>query len=408
MQSRLATRMVRLAILIVPAVLGLSPAAAAAAAPPAAPSGYIVGGSEAPAGSWDFAAFVSIHDGKSVGSCTASVLAPNVVLTAGHCVVSEKTGKQLPASAFKVATGTLDLANSAARQVSAVTSVLLGPGFSIRALRPDEALLVLATPTTAPTIAIASVSDTALFTPGSQVVLAGWGIETGTGKQAPSKLQTTNTQLQSDTACGETAANALLHYLPGWMLCTAGGGTACKGDSGGPIIAPSSPTPASLADWRLIGTTSWGDPTCAFLSVGASVLPLSAWITQQIAIAAGNPAVPAAGPVGRVATPLGTQAPRPAQRVATKLELRLLGHDGGAFRVELLAEPKVPIDKIHVRLEYATGHGFKTFAAVTLVSGRPYVRQFSGDKGHYDIRAVAAAGRDWTGATSKRAIFTLR
>jgi hypothetical protein len=381
--------------------------ASALAQSPAAPSAEVIGGTAAPAGSWDFAAYVVEHDSTGSGSCTGSVVAPNVVLTAAHCVLDEHTDQPLDPSAFTITTGTLDLGDGGAAQVSKVTSVSVGPGFSFRTLRPDEAVLVLATPTTAPSIPLATSADTALYTPGAAVVLAGWGLVKAGNRDTPKELQTTNTQLQSDSACSLSAAGAPIDFQPGWMLCTAGGGIACKGDSGGPIIAPVTPSPASLSDWRLIGTTSWGDNTCGYLSVAASVLPLSAWITQQIGAAAGAAAGPAAA-IGTIATPLGLRQAAPTVRVPIHLQIALVGHGKKWFRLKIVATPRSPIDRLHVKLQYFTGYGFRSFASFTVVSGKPAIREFSGDRGHYDVRAVVAAGPGWTAATSKKEVFTLR
>jgi Trypsin len=385
--------------------LVLAPGGAMAQSPPSA---EIIGGATAPAGSWDFAAFVEAKNRGGYGTCTGSVISPNVVLTAAHCVLDDKTGKQLDPSAFKVTTGSLDLSSGGARQLTAVKSVSVGPGFNLRALRPDEAILVLTTPTTAPAIPIATKADTALYTPGASVVLAGWGLEKASSHDTPSELQTTNTQLQSDSACAASAGGAFIPFSPGWMLCTAGGGIACKGDSGGPIIEPATPSPASLADWRLIGTTSWGDDTCSYLSVAASELPLSDWITQQIAAAAGTASATPPAAVSTVPTPLGLKQAAPAVSVPIHLELQLAGHGHKWFRLKLLANPRTPIDELHVKLQYYTGYGFKSFASLTVVSGKPVVRQFSGNKGHYDVRAVSSAGPGFTAATSRKAIFTLK
>ena len=399
MPSRMAVRAVALSIAALACLVG-APAGALA-------HRQIIGGSAAPAGSWDFAAYVVESDSTGSASCTGSVIAPNVVLTAAHCVLDERTDKPLDPSAFTITTGTLDLANGGTRQVSKVTSVAVGPGFSFRTLRPDEAVLVLATPTTAPAITLATAADTALYTPGESVVLAGWGLEKAGDRDTPTELQTTNTQLQSDTACSESAAGSPIDFQPGWMLCTAGGGIACKGDSGGPIIAPVTPSPASLSDWRLIGTTSWGDNTCGYLSVAASILPLSAWITQQIGAAAGAAVGPAPA-IGTIATPLGLQQAAPAVRVPIHLQLSLVDHGKTWFRLKLLATPRAPIDRMRVKLQYFTGYGFRSFASFTLISGKPVVREFSGDHGHYNVRAVVAAGPGWTAATSRREVFSLR
>jgi hypothetical protein len=405
MLSRLAARGAALSIVV---VLVLAGAAGAAANAPGTPSAEVIGGAAAPAGSWDFAAFVVVSNSGGYATCTGSVISPNVVLTAAHCVLDDATNKQLDPSAFKVTTGSLDLSDGGASQVSDVTSVSVGPGFSFRALLPDEAILVLAKPTTAPAIPLATRAETSLYTPGAGVVLAGWGLEHANDHDTPKELQTTSTQLQSDSACTESAGGAFLTYSPGWMICTAGGGIACKGDSGGPVLEAAVPAPASLADWRLIGTTSWGDNTCSYLSVAASELPLNDWLEQQVAAAAGTASATPPAAVATIPTPLSMRQATPAVRVPIQLRLQVAGHGHRWFRLRLLATPRAPIDQLHVKLQYFTGYGFKSFASLTLVSGKPVIREFSGNLGHYDVRAVSSAGAGYTAAKSEKAIFTLR
>jgi hypothetical protein len=366
----------------------------------------IVGGVVASPGPWDFAAYVTYHKGSDWFTCTGSVIAPNVVLTAGHCAVDEETGKPLAASGYQIETDASNVDHPDGALIDSVVKVLPAPAFDLKTLVSDEALLVLRSPTTAPAVQIATAADTALYTPGAAVMAAGWGQKKISGGTTP-QLQTLTTSLQTDASCAAAASEAMLHFVGGSMFCTAGSGESCHGDSGGPILEATSPTPATLADWRLIGTTSWGDGECRYLSVAASVLPLSGWIAQQIAIAGGAPAS-AAVSATPIATPLGQSAPVPAQKVSTTLKLRVVAHGSNWFQVRIVAGPNAPLAQLHVRLQYAKGGGFATFSKVTLVTGRPYVRVFSGDPGSYDLRAVADGDTALLPATSARVHFHLR
>jgi secreted trypsin-like serine protease len=385
-------------------VVGVVAGAALVAPTGALAARQIVGGGNAPASALGFAAFVEAKAGKSSFWCTGSVIAPNVVLTAGHCAVDEN-GRREAASVFHVYTGSLDLSSRAGQTESRVVKVLTAPKFDLETLVPDEALLVLATPTTAPPVAIATREDTALYTPGAPVVLAGWG-EVKIHGYTPDELKFTTSTLQTDRACAAEADEAPILFRPGWMLCTAGTGMACKGDSGGPVIEPVTPAPATPADYRLIGTTSWGDDECGYLSVASSVLPLSDWIAEQVAIAGGAPAAEPA-PVGLIPTPLAGAAPAPATPITTTLKLRLVAHGDHWFRVRVIAGPNAPIAQLRVQLQYNTGHGYRSFSSARLVSGRPLVREFSGDPGRYDVRAVVVSGAHFTGATSNAVRFAI-
>lgn len=61
------------------------------------------------------------------------------------------------------------------------------------------------------------------------------------------------------------------------MVCAGledGGGTACFGDSGGPLMAPG---PGGRG-WKLIGVASWGTSACDFYSVYTRVSLFRSWI----------------------------------------------------------------------------------------------------------------------------------
>ncbi|HWU90857.1 MAG TPA: trypsin-like serine protease, partial [Kofleriaceae bacterium] len=62
--------------------LGVAPPFAAAAAAAAEPAPPIAGGFEVPRGRWPDAVAVLLRDGV----CTGTLIAPDLVLTAGHCI----------------------------------------------------------------------------------------------------------------------------------------------------------------------------------------------------------------------------------------------------------------------------------------------------------------------------------
>src|SRR6187551_29951 len=69
-------------------------------------SASIVGGTTALSEEWPWAAFILAVDQRGEGfSCTGTVIAPTLVLTAAHCVEDIITGKKTPISQFVVVTG---------------------------------------------------------------------------------------------------------------------------------------------------------------------------------------------------------------------------------------------------------------------------------------------------------------
>ena len=128
---------------------------------------HIIGGSPAAAGTWPSMAFVAYvdPDGAFEFTCSGTVVAVNVVLTAGHCGASESTGVAYDPSSYAVSTGSLDCGRPMIRQVSGVSRVIVYPGFvsfdSGEFADGDASLLQLSTPTTAPAMPLASDPDDA-------------------------------------------------------------------------------------------------------------------------------------------------------------------------------------------------------------------------------------------------------
>ncbi len=111
----------------------------------------VIGGQPAQPGTFPWMAYVLDLRGNSVGQCSGTVVAPNVILTAGHCAEDVQTGVVSEASGYRVTTGNVDWAAPATeRQVSDVTRVIVCSCFDRHTAVGDVALLQLATPTTAP------------------------------------------------------------------------------------------------------------------------------------------------------------------------------------------------------------------------------------------------------------------
>ncbi len=236
--------------------LGLSGAlsqlgAPAAAAAPVAQSS-VVGGTEATPGKFPWMAFVVDFPGANeVTACSGTVLAPRVILTAAHCVFNEETGAEEDAPGFKVVTGTVNWTYPE-RQVSEVTRLIPYPKFAAGSARDgfgDAALLVLATPTTAPTISIAKRSSADLIGIGTHAEVAGWGQTFFEQKNFTESLMWAKTVVESDRCEGLWGRICAIDF----PQATAG---VCHGDSGGPLFT------ASKSGWVEIGITEAGFGKC--------------------------------------------------------------------------------------------------------------------------------------------------
>ncbi len=272
---------------------GICGAASAATIVPQVEGGQSAAQGQAP---WNSVALIESSDSEGMFLCSGTLVAPNVVLTAGHCAVDLNLDRTDTAANYSVMTGsvtTIDnpfndpdpgpddqIVPGAGGTVSSVTQVVPDPEFSYNAgagtADHDVALLQLSTTATAPVIQLATAADADLYGADSSVQIAGWGLTTPNGEYVPDNLQFGSSVLENQTWCagsdsGFDAADQVCIYR-------ANEGT-CEGDSGGPLVA----TDAG-GDYIEIGTTSYGPETNCSLTYDMNVSALSGWLSQEIGI----------------------------------------------------------------------------------------------------------------------------
>jgi len=279
---------------VLAALLGAATATAAGPGPEATAS--VIGGHDAKIA--EFPSLATIEGVRATAgySCTGTVVAPRVVLTAGHCVEDIESSSIVEPSLIAVATGVANLEKIQPEQVSEVERVLVYPGFDPTAAHGDAGLLILAKPVSAPPIALATRADAALYEPGDQLTVAGWGIDDAATGHAPNQLQAATVPTASPSRCETGVAHFYGFYTPKRQLCVLDSPdfqvTICHGDSGGPAIA-TRPDGTQVE----IGVTSLSTCNPSSPAVFTRVDQISAWVRSWIN------AVEAGGPVPRIKVP---------------------------------------------------------------------------------------------------------
>jgi secreted trypsin-like serine protease len=211
--------------------------APAGAAPEPTAGASVVGGQPASIAEFPSVAYIVAGQGYGVFGCTGSVVAPRLVLTAGHCVDNVFSLGKWRIEDFHVTTGVADNSNPPSTDVSQVTAAIPYSGFDPFTLHGDAGLLVLAQPVAAPPIPLASPAAPVPLAPGTPLQIAGWGLTGAENYPPPTVLRTGTIATVSSGYC---ARNSGLPYSPSLQICGADllvrKAAICSGDSGGAAL----------------------------------------------------------------------------------------------------------------------------------------------------------------------------
>lgn len=246
----------------------------------------IIGGHPATIAEFPSLAYLEGEDATGAFSCTGTVVAPRVVLTAGHCVENLEAGTLYPAGSFAVATGVANLKQIQRSQVSEVEQAVVFPGFTSKRLHGDAGLLILTEPVVAPPLALATAADAAFYGGGTPIEIAGWGQTNPRVPGGPAQLQAGSSVVLAPGECKSKTKRYEPDYATAQQVCAVDipskKSGACHGDSGGPAIAHRADgTPVE------IGIVSTGGPNCnlALPNIFTRVDYVLPWVAGWVAAA---------------------------------------------------------------------------------------------------------------------------
>jgi hypothetical protein len=190
--------------------------------------------------------------------CTGVAIAPDLVLTAAHCVLAN--GKYR-----------LVVYEGRRPSVKDVARVVPHPQFAPRMDAPDLALVKLASPPSPRLIPAAFSERRAPPSVGERFLVAGFGVAT------PGERKTAGTLRAATLVVTDRPSSQQLSLVDPKKLGESAGLGVCNGDSGGPVF--------DERDRALVGIVSWsgsagGEPACGFVS---GVIPLARyrfWIME--------------------------------------------------------------------------------------------------------------------------------
>jgi secreted trypsin-like serine protease len=243
------------------ALLWSAAVAAALVATPAGPAQAVFNGSSSDPENYGWVVKVDMTYPEGVVSCTGSLIKPDTVVTAAHCI--RYNGREPSRTSV-----TFNSGHKREQYSIAVAHAVPMPEYNPALIKDDIALLFLESAVSEPTIELASADAPV----GARVTAAGYGCTGDPFKAqdpcgAPNRLREIEVRTVAAGTCPDIAGP--------WQFCTySKNRSANHGDSGGPVVWTDDGVQ------KLVGVTNAIElpPVPSYLNMSASVAYELDWI----------------------------------------------------------------------------------------------------------------------------------
>ena len=190
----------------------------------------IINGHESKPYTYPWVVYVKQEIGIYASTCTGSIISPNFVLTAAHCVPNDFNARVMTVYTWQ-GCGTSNLLKGPSYKVKKITrhpkfEWKMGDGY-------DAALLQLVRPvsTKNDSMPICLTKSTTGF---EESIVAGWGMKSnGYFKVDSDCLNEAEIDISSKSECVRAFPTSVLDRV----MCAGGETGVCQGDSGGPLMS---------------------------------------------------------------------------------------------------------------------------------------------------------------------------
>jgi len=237
----------------------------------------VVNGVEAKPGAWPW--IVSLQSSSGFHFCGATILTPNWVLTASHCVSRNQNNPGY----FRMVAGAHNKnVGEGTQQKVGAKRVIMHPNYNSRTLFADVALIELSTPFRLnDRVVKACMPQQGVYPPAggrSKCFIAGWGTTSHPGS-SPSRLQQAELPVVQSPHRGCHNNREVVCVGKGFTSRPDGSQqpNACRGDSGGPLMCRKSD-----GSWQVDGVASYVYTYCKYYTAYAPVNKYLPWIKQYV------------------------------------------------------------------------------------------------------------------------------